>query len=296
MTKAFKVAEHIFHLQLPDDSPLWPMLGQYDPFEVAPVDNPVFVLKLVDELPELSLETVYDVPVEPGETVVKLYRCGDVWQFEVAPTDKYPIIGRIRVCDGFTRGELNIARCRVQDAVFCVNNALMLMFAFRTSTLGTLEMHASVIRNSGKGFLFLAKSGTGKSTHSSLWLKHIPGSELLNDDNPVVRVWPDGSVVVYGSPWSGKTPCYKNIQCPVGAFVRIRRAPENKINRLSVLESYALLYSSSSGFKADREMGDGLHSSLEAAVLNAPCYVLDCRPDEEAAIVCSKEVLGNGSE
>ena len=137
----------------------------------------------------------------------------------------------------------------------------------------------------------MARSGTGKSTHSSLWLEHVPGTELMNDDNPVVRVWPDGRVIAYGSPWSGKTPCYRNVEAPVGAFVRIRRCPENKITPLSLLESYALVYSSSSGFKADRSIADGLHASIEKAVTTVPCYVLDCRPDKEAAMVSSSELL-----
>ena len=104
----------------------------------------------------------------------------------------------------FTLSKLLIA-CP-SESLFAINNALMLQYAFRTAGMNTLEMHASVIENGGKGYLFLAKSGTGKSTHSKMWLRNIPDSHLLNDDNPIVRVLEDGSVRVYGSPWSGKTP------------------------------------------------------------------------------------------
>lgn len=296
MIRAYKVAEHTFHLELPDGSPLWDRLGQYAPFEVAPVRDPVFSLSIVGNIPLKPREIVYDAPVEPGETVVKLYRSEDDWLFEMAPTDERPMAGRMRTGLDFKRGELCFDSRRVIDAVFCINNSLMLLYAFCTATMGTLEMHASVIGNSGRGFLFLAKSGTGKSTHSSLWLKNVPGSELINDDNPIVRVWPDGRIMVYGSPWSGKTPCYRNVECPVGAFVKIRRSPENRITPLSLLEAYAAIYSSCSGFKACRPIGDGLHQSIEAAVVNVPCYVLDCRPDREAAVVCSTEVLGKSDE
>ena len=101
----------------------------------------------------------------------------------------------------------------------------------------------------------------------------------------------NGRVIAYGSPWSGKTPCYRNVEAPAGAFVRIRRCSENKITALGLLESYGLLYSSCSGFKADKTIADGLHATLEKIVTTTPCYVLDCRPDEEAARVCSAEVL-----
>ena len=174
---------------------------------------------------------------------------------------------------------------------YFLTTSLMLVFTYQAALHDTLLVHSSVVCHDGEANMFLGKSGTGKSTHSSLWLKHVPGSELLNDDNPVVRVWPDGRIICYGSPWSGKTPCYKNDEAPAGAFVRIRRCAENKIERLDIFNSYASLYSSSSGFKADRTMAEGLHSTFEAVAMNVPCYVLDCRPDEEAAKVCSEAVL-----
>ena len=294
MTKYFKVAEHIFSLEMPDSCSLWERLGQYDPFVVEdPGAAPLFALKLVMDTYTAAdeREVMYDVPTEAGETVVKLYREKGGWSFDMSPDKSIPCHSHMRSSEDFSAGTLYLDNRRVSDAVFGINNSLMLLFAFRTAPLDTLELHASMVSNSGRAFLFLAKSGTGKSTHSSLWLKHIPGSELMNDDNPVVRAWPDGRVIAYGTPWSGKTPCYRNVEAPVGAFVQIRRCQENKITRLSLLQSYALLYSSCSGFKADSRIADGLHATLERAVTTTPCYVLDCRPDEEAARVCSAEVL-----
>ena len=288
MTKTFKVAGHFFSLELPAGSPLEGSLGQYAPFAVMEAEDPLFSVKLVESLPELPLESVYDVPTEPGEPVVKLYRAGDRWLSEMAVNSARPVCAKMLSDGNFRSAELMVTSGR--DALFGVNNALMLMYAFSTASLGTLEMHASVVCNEGKAYLFLGKSGTGKSTHSSLWLKYIDGSHLVNDDNPVVRAYEDGRVVAYGSPWSGKTPCYKNEEWPVGAFVRIRQSPENRIQRSGVLEGYASLYSSCSGFKADPAMADGLHATLEKVLSNVPCYVLDCRPDEEAARVCAAAV------
>jgi len=291
MVKAYKVAELVFQLELKDESVLWEHLGQYSPFEVDPVEDPLFKLNLCKELPEKESKVVYDAETEPGETVIRLFKGEGFWDFEMAPNSEYPVVARARCSEDFREAELCIVSRRLSDAIFSINNTMMLLFAFSAAGKGVLEMHASVIRNAGKGYLFLAKSGTGKSTHSQLWLDNIPGSDLLNDDNPVVRVWPDGRIIVYGSPWSGKTPCYRNIECPVGAFVQIRRCAENKITRLELFESYALIYSSSSGFKTDARMGDQLHATLEKVVTGSRCYVLDCRPDAEAAQVCSSEVL-----
>lgn len=290
MTKSYSVAGHLFSLSLPDSPGLWGSLGQYSPFEVQS-GEPLFNLSLVDEMPEGPVEVMYDVPTEDGETVVRLFRQGPRWIFEMAEDHRRPICARMWTNEDFSEGHLWLATRLLRDATFGINNSLMLLYAFRTASLGTLEMHASMVSNNGKAFLFLARSGTGKSTHSSLWLKHIEGSELMNDDNPVVRVWPDGRVVAYGSPWSGKTPCYRNVEAPVGAFVQIRRCLENKATRLGLLESYALLYSSCSGYKSDNSMYDGLHDTMEKIVTTVPCFVLDCRPDEEAARVCAEAVL-----
>jgi len=290
MTRYFKVAEHCFALDIPEDNILWRRCGQYAPFHVkeCPCD-PVFTLTLEDSIPWEGMEMVYDGSPEPEQPLVRLFKGDGVWGAESAPVRNAPVAGRLLMNADFSIGRLQL--CDGGDALFALNNAAMLLFAFSTAGLGTLEMHASVTVNSGRAFLFLAKSGTGKSTHSQLWLDNIPGSHLLNDDNPVVRIFPDGKAIAYGSPWSGKTKCYKNEQYPVGAFVQIRRCDVNKIARLNLFESYALLYGSSSGFKAEKRMADGLHESFSALAEHCPCYVLDCRPDAEAAEVCSKEVL-----
>lgn len=172
---------------------------------------------------------------------------------------------------------------------YCMNNYLMMLFAFASMDKQTLLFHASVIAREGKAYLFLAKSGTGKSTHSTLWLKHVPGCQLVNDDNPVVGVR-DGQVLVYGSPWSGKSPCYRNIQFPVGGFVRITRAPANSIAREGVVQAFATLLPSCSGVKWDVRLYRAQGDALGAVIGRVPVYVLGCTPYREAAVVCSKGV------
>ena len=297
MTKAFCVAGHTFHLEMPDGSPAWDLLGQYRDFAADPVDAPLFVLRTVEELPETEKEPLI-VPdhTEDGEPRLDLYSCGEDYIVEMAPLARLPLSGRMLMSGDYRQGSLLFLRSSGQSMLFALNNALMLLFAFSSAPYMTLEMHASVIGNGGKGYLFLGKSGTGKSTHSSLWLKYIEGSELMNDDNPVLRVGDDGVTRVYGSPWSGKTPCYRNVSAPVGAIVRIRQAKHNTLTRQSVLESYASLYSSCSGFKADRKISDGQHRTLEHIALNVPCFTMDCLPDGDAARVCAAGVRKEGED
>lgn len=289
MIKSYRVAGHVFSFGFPEGHPLWGLIGQYKPFELPQSEPSLFSVELVDALPSVSMEKVYGGDEEPGQPVILLYRGFDGWAFEMAPCLGQPLCGRVYADRAFTHARLQVLR--PSEGLFALNNATMLMFAFHTATLDTLEMHASVVVNAGKAFLWLAKSGTGKSTHSQLWLDNVQGSHLLNDDNPVVRVMEDGHTEVFGTPWSGKTPCYRNEHYPAGAFTEIVRSPENRIRRKSVLEAYALLYSSSSGFKADPAMSDGLNVTYEKILRSTPCFTLECRPDADAARVSSETLL-----
>ena len=104
---------------------------------------------------------------------------------------------------------------------FSIDSGLMVMYALSTANKSTLLFHSSVVMEKGYAYMFLGKSGTGKSTHSQQWLEAIKGAMLLNDDNPVVRAYPGGRIYVYGSPWSGKTHCYKNDYGTLGGIVML---------------------------------------------------------------------------
>lgn len=299
MTQYFNVAGHGFSLTLPAKSALWATLDNYAPFRTE-VAETVFALTLEEGFPAVAGNDEKDAgnqdwePVlvsneKPGEPRLDLYRRAGQWMFEMAPVSGMPVCGRL-VCDaGFREGRLQELE-EGRHGRFCIDNALMLMYAFRTAGLGTLEMHSSVTVRDGEAYLFLGNSGAGKSTHSRLWRDHLPGSTLLNDDNPVVRVLPDGEVRVYGTPWSGKTPCYRNASAPVAAMVRIVQAPENRLIRCSLVEAYAQLYSSSSGLKGEDGLADAFHQTLTGVLRRVPGYVLRCRADREAALVCSEGI------
>lgn len=166
-----------------------------------------------------------------------------------------------------------------------LNNALMMAFAFASACSATMLMHASVIRQGGKGYLMTAPSGTGKSTHTRLWYDNIPGCDLMNDDNPVVRIV-DGQAVVYGSPWSGKTRCYRNIQAPVGGIVRIQQRPENTIRRLSPVEAFCNLLPAMSNMKWDKRVYNGICDGISQLIQLVGVHELGCLPNAEAAILC----------
>ena len=238
---------------------------------------------------------------------------GREWLFRVAMVANAPICCEMECNENFTEGVLYIMP-DCQDVRFCIDNALMLLYAFRTAPLMTLEMHAAVVVKADRcavrcqtaalldrpnglidqqelGYLFLGHSGTGKSTHARQWLAAFDDAWLLNDDNPILRVMEDGEVRVYGSPWSGKTPCYKNAYARVGGIIKLSQAPHNKMRILSLPEAYAYMLSSASGLKMDRQMADCMYESIKHVITHVKCYHLDCLPNTEAAVVAQRGMV-----
>ena len=176
---------------------------------------------------------------------------------------------------------------------FGLNDALMLIFAFAGSFRQTILIHASCIMLGENAYPFIAESGTGKSTHTSLWMKYIEGAELLNDDNPIIRILDDGYPYIYGSPWSGKTPCYRNHCARLGAVTRIERAPSNSIRQMAPVQAFASLLPACSSMKWDIAIYNNLCDTVTRIIENIPVYTLYCLPDEEAARLCHKTLTKN---
>ena len=134
--------------------------------------------------------------------------------------------------------------------------------------------------------------GTGeKSTHTRLWQEHIPGARLLNDDSPIIRMY-QGQATAFGSPWSGKTPCYRNISRPIAGIVRLSQAPANEITRLSILRAVgSLLPSCPPAFAYDSDLQDRICRTLSDILTQAPVWHLACLPDKAAAELSYATVL-----
>lgn len=173
---------------------------------------------------------------------------------------------------------------------FGLNSALMTAFVFAARYKQAALIHAAAISKDGYGYAFTAASGTGKSTHADMWLKTVPGCQLLNDDNPVIRII-DGTPYIYGSPWSGKTTCYRRQKLRLGAIVRIDRAKENSIEELNGTNGFGSLLSSFTTMRWETTFFNDVCDIITQIIKAGNIYVMHCLPDEDAAMVCSKAVL-----
>lgn len=276
----YQIARHTFRLSFPNKIIKEDSLNNYAPFDVDATDDWLFHLSVVNTLgQDEKYEPVGQFDDDIASIGISKSERGG-FRFRIA----YP--GNEDCCtmdvDACFRDAQVLLPNDEQLRSFCLNNCLMLFYAFATSNLDTLLIHASVVKNNDEGFVFLGKSGTGKSTHSRLWLDHIEGSKLLNDDNPLVRII-DDKAYVFGTPWSGKTPCYKNENVPLRGVVKLRQAPKNKIKKLSSLQAYAALLPACSSMRWENEIASGVHHTVEKLISLVGCYQLDCLPNKAAA-------------
>ena len=271
----YKVAEHVFVLKTGEHDSVLGELRQYEPFIIEPTTEVSFSVEIVDDLTVSNIQEEMRQEDE-GQTIV-VGRTND----EEAYVEFW--LGK-KLCSVMIVDKDNHQAkvCVKENWSFGVNNAIMVMYALATANSQTALFHSSVVSYQGKAYMFLGTSGTGKSTHSSLWLKYIEGTELVNDDNPVVRIV-DGVARVYGSPWSGKTPCYRNVVYPVGGIVKLDQAPYNEIKRLKGVRAYAAVVPSISGKRWDKRLAEGLHETENLLAQYVPVWHLDCLPDEAAA-------------
>lgn len=170
-----------------------------------------------------------------------------------------------------------------------LNSALMIIYQMNGGFHDTLLLHASVVRHNGIGYAFIAKSGTGKSTQVSSWLRYIENCDLVNDDTPAVRVL-GGDVFIYGTPWSGKTPCYRNLKVRLGAITKIDRASANSIEKLPTARAVGFMMPACSTMMWDDVIFDNTCNTIAHIIERVGVYELHCLPDKEAAIICHKAI------
>lgn len=287
----YAVAGHAFGVLLPDGFPAQEYLKPYEPFAASPDADTLFTLKLatIGSLKDTAPGKVRECLNDEAPYFWIFEDEEGKFNFGFSYTKERPDCV-LKTSADFVDNVVYVQEASSERiAEFAISNAMMLLYTFCTSPYQTLMVHASVIRNDGLGYMFLGRSGTGKSTHSRLWLNHVPGSVLLNDDNPVIRVI-DGLAYVYGTPWSGKTPCYKNESVPLKAVVRLSQAPYNKIARFAPLQSFASLMPACSCMRWDSASVSALHKTVEKVITVVPGYGLECLPDEAAAVLCHSEV------
>lgn len=145
-----------------------------------------------------------------------------------------------------------------------------------------LLFHGSAIAVDGAAYLFIAPSGTGKSTHTRLW-RELLGARavMVNDDKPLLHIT-DSGVTIYGTPWAGKHSLNRNISVPLRAVCVLERAAENRIGTISPVAAFPFLLRQSYRYEsaADEQRALGL---LDLLTQQTRLYRLGCDMTPAAA-------------
>lgn len=289
----FSVADHIFELAMGTMCRPVPVPRNFRPFMTEAEGEPLFRVVLdavVEPRTDAPLQT-FDYELQVGDCTLAIYP--DEYRLTIRSAGEATI-----VCPFAAEGEVSeyhidlFGEGKSPNSVM-FDHALCFAYSFATLPHKTLLIHSSVIVKDGRAVMCLGESGTGKSTHTRLWLENIEGAERLNDDGPVVRAFEDGRVLVYGSPWSGKGAVYRAECRPLAGFLRLSQAPENRIKRLSRIAAFgALLPSSLPTLQKEERTLDQICGALSEMIIAVPTYALACLPDAEAAQLSYETIFG----
>jgi len=147
-----------------------------------------------------------------------------------------------------------------------------------------LLFHGSAIAVDGQGYLFTAKSGIGKSTHTRLW-RELLGERtvMVNDDKPLLHITGNG-VTIYGTPWDGKHHLSSNISVPLKGICILKRDTNNHIERIDKSRMYPILiqqvYRSVNSLKMAKTL-----ELIDLMAAKTGLYELRCNMEPEAARV-----------
>ena len=164
------------------------------------------------------------------------------------------------------------------------------MFYYKLLKFGGFMLHSSTISYDGKAYIFTADSGTGISTHTSLWRQYIDGVEMINDDKPAMKLI-DGRFYAVGTPWSGKTDQNADVSVPVGGVVLLHRGTENTIRPATPLESIPFLMRQTQ-VPSRSENVDILTDLLDKFIRETPIYILECDMSEDAVKTSFEALTG----
>ena len=211
-------------------------------------------------------EPVFTVTITPEDIEVERRYSDREAQLEGRPIPHYPL------------GELEIT-------------AIQRKIAEKLMDFNTLLFHGSVVAVDGVCYLFTAKSGTGKSTHTRLW-RELLGERavMVNDDKPFLHI-EKGTVVVYGTPWNGKHRLGTNIAVPLKAICILERGEENQITSITAKEALPMLFQQSHRPKEIHRLNQYL-KLLDDLSNTVAFYRLQCNMEPEAAVVSYEGMSG----
>lgn len=205
------------------------------------------------------------------------------YKYNFSSTPDFEIIGMKSNIERMMRDE----GLTEQEAEYVASGA---RFYNNLVSFGGFMLHSSAVCYNGKAYLFTADSGTGKSTHTSLWLELFPNAYIINDDKPAIRMVGD-EFYVYGTPFSGKHDLSRNTKAKLGGICFIERAEENSVHKMDMNDViFNMLTQTLRRFPKERM--DKMLTLLDKLLSNVGVYKLCCNMDISAAKLSYETMSG----
>jgi len=175
----------------------------------------------------------------------------------------------------------------------CESVCIYREIAKRLIRYSAFVMHGAVVELDGKAYVFAAKSGVGKTTHTKLWLECFPGrASYINGDKPILR-YREGQWYAYGTPWMGKENFGAPKSAPVRAICFLERGKGNEIHKIQDREVVNRLFHQLYLPNAKESMLRFM-DLVDEMVRAIPFYVLQCTISEEAVKTAYEGMTGDG--
>ena len=159
--------------------------------------------------------------------------------------------------------------------------------------LNRMLLHAAILEYEEAGYAFLGRSGTGKSTHTGLWLKHVSGSKIVNGDKPILE-YRNGQFIAYGTPWMGQEGLGYNHSVPLKGLCFLEQAKENSVEKLTPSQAASRIFSQIL-FPEDEKNAALTLELTDKLVREIPSYLLKCDISEEAVQKSFEALTGKGN-
>ena len=271
------------------EAPEWALHDNLGPFLCDTGDRDVFCGIVFNKRPTILSEEAEIIVKTPGTTIFEFEGCFHNLSGDDEDIPSYTVASKKwSVYTMFVDPEYNNPKDHeivqsVRDGIF---SALRSVAIVALAQKQGLTIHSCTIIWNGKGVLFSAPSGTGKSTHAQLW-KQLYNTSILDGDVTACRMV-NGIPIVYGLPWCGTSGEFINRNVPLRAIVFLEQAKENSIKKLDLRETVIRLTARSFLLPWNNELMNQYLDIVQEIAENTDCYLLNCLPDSDAVELVKK--------
>ena len=225
------------------------------------------------------------VPIEVTHTYDHITNAAAAYE-----TDETPVL-RLEVTEVDIDRERNRVHTELFPAAYWESLAFLRQATDAMAPYGVIMFHGAAVAVDGRAYLFAAPSGTGKSTHISIW-KKLLGDRMtvINGDKPFVRKV-DGVFRVYGSPWNGKEDWGTKMDAPIEAICFLHRSATNEIKKIDSRDAFRVAYRQCHR-PADVQATRDITLTMTELINSCSLYSLGCNMLPEAGKLSFETMTG----